>query len=119
MKAPTPEMHHFFCTRCGRDDRFQKIGQRHYHEGKLCTGRVERVRYVLGELLDDWQYAAEQRETRAVKAESRLDALRERLQSEVDILHAYIDSRPPPGLAKLAGEIAKPLEAILSPEEKP
>jgi hypothetical protein len=50
-------------------------------------------------------------------AMAHLDSLRDGLRSEIDILHAYIESRPLPGLAKLAGEIAEALEALLDRSE--
>lgn len=48
--VPPSETFLFFCTKCGRTDRFQKMGHlSHFHEGKRCNGRVVRLRFILAE----------------------------------------------------------------------
>lgn len=39
------DTHLFVCLECGRTDRFQRMGIKHYWHGKLCPGDVVRVRY--------------------------------------------------------------------------
>lgn len=47
LTHPVPaETYLFVCLKCGRDDRFQKLGQKHYIKGRLCGGEVARIRYT-------------------------------------------------------------------------
>lgn len=40
-----PDVKLRWCPRCKRSDRFMHLKDRHFHEGRLCQGVVEEVRY--------------------------------------------------------------------------